>query len=160
MTFTWPLDTNRIRRGLENHTFGNVRKYANGNPKPHQGWDFEATPGTPAYAVAEGTVAFVRDQGDYGRQLCLAVHHPTLGPLWAFYAHLDAILVEPGAAVTAGQLVAHTGRSGNAASLPPEDDHLHFELRTTLTPGSGLADRISPMEVYGTCPLKAANARA
>lgn len=30
----WPLDRNRIRRGLINHTFGMVRRNADGTERP------------------------------------------------------------------------------------------------------------------------------
>ena len=63
---TWPLAFNLIRQRAVNNTFGMVRRRADGTAKPHQGWDFQATVGTPAYAIAAGTVEFVRDRGDYG----------------------------------------------------------------------------------------------
>ena len=67
----WPLQRNVIRGRSDHNTFGLVRRYANGALKPHQGWDFEAPLQTPVYAVAAGEVAFVRDRGDYGLQLCI-----------------------------------------------------------------------------------------
>ena len=50
---TWPLAINVIRGRKESNTFGMVRHYENGNPKPHQGWAFEAAVSTPAYAIAD-----------------------------------------------------------------------------------------------------------
>jgi murein DD-endopeptidase MepM/ murein hydrolase activator NlpD len=68
----WPLVSNVIRARSMNHTFGMVRKYATGAPKPHQGWNFEPRVGEPVYSIADGEVVFVRDKGDYGLQLCLS----------------------------------------------------------------------------------------
>jgi hypothetical protein len=40
-----PVDGNYliIRNKTFNNTFGNVRTDANGNPKPHQGWDIASS---------------------------------------------------------------------------------------------------------------------
>lgn len=151
-SITWPLAHNVIRRQIDNHTFGMVRKSADGTPRAHQGWDFEAKVGTPARAVGAGTVAFVRDKGDYGLQLCIALELDGT-KYWAFYAHLDKVLVALGDAVQRGQVICHTGESGNALNMPTNDQHLHFELRTAAAPQLGLLDRVSPIKIFGTCPL-------
>ena len=151
-SITWPLPFNIIRRRSVNNTFGMVRKRADGTAKPHQGWDFQATVGTPAYAIADGTVEFVRDRGDYGLQLCIAF---TLNgqSLWAFYAHLEKVYVEEGASVMRNQLICKTGESGNAEGMAVADQHLHFEIRTAAEPRLSLHDRVSPFVVFGKCPL-------
>jgi murein DD-endopeptidase MepM/ murein hydrolase activator NlpD len=152
MDFSWPLDHNRIRGGLKNHTFGMVRRYPNGKAKPHQGWDFEAAVGTPCFAVAAGQVVSVTETPDYGKQLCLAFQIDGV-KRWAFYAHLDEVSVSAGEAVALGAQVGRTGRTGNAETLEAAEDHLHFELRTRATPRSGLLDRVSPNELFGVCPM-------
>lgn len=152
----WPLTYNIIRRRIVNNTFGNVRKKADGTPKPHQGWDFEAAPGTAVYAIASGKVAFVKvNEGDYGTQIC---HSFEFGgkTRYVFYAHLSSTTVKKGDTVKQGQVIGATGKSGNAVNLGPLDDHLHFEIRTQAVCGLGLAGRISPAKIYGTCPLKEA----
>src|SRR5262245_44323181 len=63
-----PLIVMRIRRNERRHTFGMVRQHANGKPKAHQGWDLSAAPGTPIYAIADGSVAFTSHAGAYGLQ--------------------------------------------------------------------------------------------
>ena len=151
-SITWPLAFNVIRRRAVNNTFGMVRKRADGTAKPHQGWDFEAIVGTPAHAIAAGTVEFVRDRGDYGLQLCIAFDLAGKRH-WAFYAHLEKVFVSDGDAVERNQLLCKTGESGNAQGMPTADQHLHFEIRTAAEPRSGLQDRISPLAVFGTCPL-------
>lgn len=151
-SITWPLVYNVIRRRVVNNTFGEVRKRADGTAKPHQGWDFEATIGTPAYAIADGTVEFVRDRGDYGLQLCIAFSLEGRS-LWAFYAHLEIVYVAEGDTVQLNDLICKTGESGNAEGMAVADQHLHFEIRTKAEPRARLQDRISPFEVFGKCPL-------
>lgn len=154
----WPLRRNRIRRGMLNHTFGMVRRNVDGTRRAHQGWDFEAQDGTPCFAVAHGEIAHVRDGGDYGRQIVLRFRFDFDGDgdhdtLFAFYAHLSRIDVEPGQLVTRGQQIGLTGSSGNAAGMSGADKHLHFEVRSVALPGRGLAGRYSPMILFGHCPL-------
>lgn len=147
---TDPLDYMGIRRGLPNHGFGMVR---NGGTRPHQGWDLQAYVGTPIYAVADGLIEFVRvNSGDYGTQICASFENPnspgTL--LYAFYAHLSQIYVTEKMWVTEGLVIGLTGKTGNASKLPSvEDEHLHFEIRTELSPGRGLAGRIDPATLFG-----------
>lgn len=148
----WPLQRNVIRRRSANNTFGMVRKYADGSDKPHQGWDFEAPLQTPVYAIAAGKVAFVRDHGDYGLQLCLRFDFNGQ-TLYAFYAHLSKVHVLEGASVEGHDLIAASGESGNAMGMALADQHLHLEIRTAPSPGSGLQDRLSPLQVFGKCPL-------
>lgn len=151
---TWPLVSNLIRGKSDHNTFGMVRKFANGNPKPHQGWDFSASIGTSVYAIGNGKIEFIKNNGDYGLQLC---HSFKLDGLtyYAFYAHLQTTSVAEGASVELDDLIGTTGNSGNAQNLPHSEDHLHFEIRTTLYPGPGLAGRISPLKIYKICPLSA-----
>lgn len=152
-SITWPLVLNVIRRRTENNTFGMVRKRSDGTPRPHQGWDFEASIGTPAYAISNGTVEFIKDKGDYGLQICIAFELKQQ-KLWAFYAHLEKVFVEEGDEVSWNQLICKTGESGNAKGMALADQHLHFEIRTAAQPRLGLQDRISPFGVFGKCPLK------
>lgn len=148
----FPLAHNIIRRNSESHTFGMVRKYPDGSPKPHQGHDYYAAPGTPCFAVADGKVASIGSGGDYGATLTIDIG----GGRWAFYAHLQAVEVTMGEAVSEGQRVGLTGKSGNAEGLAAADMHLHFEARTAKAPGKGLGGRVSPTEWFGSCPLKVA----
>lgn len=145
-----PLASNEIRANSDNNTFGPMRKYPDGKPKNHQGWDFKAAIGTPCFAVADGTVVSVDDRGDYGKQLLIGIGDNR----YAFYAHMDTITVQKGWAVKEGQQIGTTGNSGNAVNLHDDADHLHFEARTTPHPGKGLSGRVSPLAWFGVCPLK------
>lgn len=154
----WPLDRNIIRRGMLNHTFGMVRRNANGTRRAHQGWDFFAKAGTPCFAVADGTIYAVRRAGDYGKQVVLQFEHDFDGDgdpdkLFAFYAHLSRVDVAPGDSVKLGQQLALTGNTGNAKGMKDRDQHLHFELRHVANPGRGLTGRYSPLALFKRCPL-------
>ncbi len=150
---TWPLEQNVIRGNKINHTFGMVRTNADGTPKPHQGWDFKAAVGTSAYAIADGKIEFVKDSGAYGKQVCLSFAWKNQQTLYAFYAHMNTIQVTQGQQVTMNTVLGTTGKSGNAQNLPASEDHLHFEIRTKANTGLGLTDRLSPIKVFGKCPL-------
>jgi murein DD-endopeptidase MepM/ murein hydrolase activator NlpD len=152
---TWPLAINVIRGNSENNTYGNVRKNANGSIRPHQGWDFAAAIGTAVYAIADGKVKSVANHGDYGLQICIEFHHQQ-SKRYAFYAHLSTVTVGESDDVKMDQHIGATGNTGNAKNLPHSEDHLHFEIRTKSQPGVGLHDRISPLKVYGKCPLHVA----
>lgn len=159
MNIDWPLMYNVIRRNSVRNTFGMVRLNADGTPRPHQGWDFFANIGTEAYAIANGKVIFVaKNLGDYGTQLCLGFQFQGVD-LYAFYAHLKNIYVCEGQPVVLGQTICTTGDSGNAKGLPNADEHLHLEIRTQAYCGKGLTNRLSPIEVFGKCPLTAAAER-
>ena len=152
---TWPLTLNQIRKGSPRNTFGMVRRYKNGKPKPHQGWDFIATIGTPVYAIGSGNVLFVRHGGKYGVQLCHSFVFRGRR-LYAFYAHLQGALVRKGDWVDIDQHIARTGVSGDAEGLSPSEHHLHFEVREHMECVKGLAGRLSPQAVFGRCPLAGA----
>ena len=159
MNVDWPLMYNVIRRNSVSNTFGMVRLNTDGTPRPHQGWDFYASVGTEAYAIADGKVVFVtKNVGDYGTQLCLAFQFRGID-LYAFYAHLKNVYVVEGQSVAIGQTICTTGDTGNAKGLPKADEHLHFEIRTRAYCGKGLINRLSPVEVFGTCPLNAVTER-
>lgn len=148
----WPLQSNQIRRGSISNTFGMVRRRADGSPRPHQGWDFYAAPGTPCYAISDGKVRLIRTDGDYGNTIVLAFDHGGVTK-YAAYSHLLRIEVRVGDAVARGQRIGLTGNTGNAAGMRGLDCHLHFELRTAPAPGTGLGGRESPLKLWGVCPL-------
>lgn len=158
MYIDWPLDSNYIRRGKLNHTFGMVRRNRNGTKRPHQGWDFEAEVGTPCYAIANGTIVSVVHRGAYGLRVLMRFDYDydrngSRDALYAFYAHLDRADVKVGQAVKQGQQIGLTGNSGNASTMRGPDNHLHFEIRTRRWVGRGLDGRISPLNVFRHCPL-------
>lgn len=148
----WPLAVNFIRRGMENHTFGNVRKNKDGTLRPHQGWDFYAESGTSVMSVSDGAVMFAGPRGALGNLLVISIGSTGY---FAAYAHLSEIKVQKGEKVALGQVVALTGNTGNASNMTGQDQHLHFEVRQDVITGLGLDGRISPLQLFGVCPIKA-----
>lgn len=154
----WPLVTNVIRRGRINNTFGMVRRNRNGSARPHQGWDFYAPNGYRCYAIADGVVTGIRNAGAYGLQCQVKFQHDfdddgQLDTLFAFYSHLSAVHVANGQRVNKGDQLGLTGSSGNARGMGGLDAHLHFEIRTRRWVARGLDGRMSPLAVFGHCPL-------
>jgi len=155
----WPLVTNVIRRGRLNHTFGMVRRNANGTPRAHQGWDFYSEPGYRTYAISDGVIEAVRSTAGYGRHVILKFtfdldNDGGRDTLYAAYCHLSRVDVTVGQRVKMGEQIGLTGNSGNARTMRGEDQHLHFEIRTQPITGRGLSGRLSPYRVFHRCPLR------
>ena len=148
----WPLHTNVIRRNSINNTFGMVRTNSDGTARPHQGWDFYAKNGTTCYAIADGAVKCVETRGALGLMIVISIGATGM---YAAYCHLSTCVVHVGDTVVLGQPIGTTGNSGNAVGMEGEDEHLHFEIRNHPITSTGLDGRISPLEVFGTIPLKA-----
>ena len=89
----------------------------------HLGFDLARTERTPINAGNDGVTAFAGYFGIYGN--CVILDHGY--GLMTLYAHLSAINVKEGDAVTRGQTIGLTGATGLAGG-----DHLHF---TTLVGG-------------------------
>lgn len=148
----WPLKRNFIRRSSVANTFGLVRRNSDGSLRPHQGWDFEASIGTPCFAISDGKVEFISNAGDYGNVIVMSFAFEGR-KLFAAYAHLSAMQTSVGQQVSMGQQIGSTGDSGNARGMVGRDLHLHFEIRTVMRPGRGLEGRLSPLKVFRTIPL-------
>ena len=88
--------------------------------KMHSGFDIRAAMRTPVYATADGLVVEAENGGAYGKLVVL--DHG--GGYATAYAHLDERQVEVGQEVKAGDVIALSGRSGNATT-----PHLHYEVR-------------------------------
>jgi len=124
-------------------------------PKAHQGWDLEAAVDTTIYAISDGKVNFVDNQGDYGNQINIEFKFKGK-TYYAFYSHLNEINVKKGDDVEFGQELGKTGQTGNAKGQDASEDHLHFEIRDKGGKyiGTGLTGRVDPTTIYGAAPLK------
>jgi hypothetical protein len=96
---------------------------ASGNPLYHEGNDVIASIGTPIYAVKAGTVSRLSQSVKGGNQLYLTLDDGT----YFFHAHIDhyADGITAGTKVTAGQVIAYVGQTGDAQYTIA---HLHFEV--------------------------------
>ena len=92
----------------------NIRK------STHTGLDIAATKGTPIQVVADGTVTSASYNGSYGN--LVKVSHGNGVETW--YAHTSKMYVTVGQTVTAGEIIAAVGSTGNSTG-----PHLHFEIR-------------------------------
>jgi murein DD-endopeptidase MepM/ murein hydrolase activator NlpD len=87
--------------------------------KFHHGMDIALPNGTDVPAPQAGRVVFAGEQAGYGKTVIL--DHG--GQLTTRYAHLSAIDVRTGDAVSAGQVFAKVGATGRATG-----PHLHLEV--------------------------------
>jgi murein DD-endopeptidase len=143
-----------------------LRLGEDGRPFRNEGLDVNDwySYGAPVMAVANGTVALVRDgvadttPRTPAPMTISATEAPGNvvvldlgGGRFATYAHLKAgsVVVKAGDSVRAGQLLAQIGNSGNA--LGP---HLHFQVSDAVEPlgGEGLPFSMDHFELTGRIP--------
>ena len=102
----------------------------------HRGLDFANGCGTPIFAAASGTVSYAGWYGGYGNYI--RISHS--GGVGTGYAHISSYAVRQGTRVSAGQVIAYAGNTGNSLGC-----HLHFEVYPsgggTTNPYSWLSSR-------------------
>lgn len=125
-----PVKSPRIRRNKASNLFGPVRHYADGSVRWHRGFDYYAPKGTPVYSVGDGVVSLVQNHPDFGHCV-LVTHKRPKQTYYSFYAHLSSVSVKYGEKVRKGTMLGKSGTTGNAYNLSGEDEHLHFEYRTS-----------------------------
>jgi len=86
----------------------------------HTGLDIAAPSGTPIKVVSDGTVTSASYSGSYGN--LVKVDHGNGIETW--YAHTSEMYVTVGQKVTAGEVIAAVGSTGNSTGA-----HLHLEIR-------------------------------
>jgi murein DD-endopeptidase MepM/ murein hydrolase activator NlpD len=113
--FRWPV------RGRIIQAFG---------PKPNglqnDGINLAVPEGTPIKAADDGVVAYAGNELKGYGNLVLVRH---ANGFVTAYAHASDILVKRGDTVKRGQVIAHSGQTGNVTS-----PQLHFEIRKGATP--------------------------
>jgi murein DD-endopeptidase MepM/ murein hydrolase activator NlpD len=112
-----PLRFNRI-----SSKFSRARKHPIlGGVRPHYGVDYAAPPGTPIWAVADGTVASCGWNGGFGNQVIL--RH--MNGYMTYYGHLSGFApgIRRGARVGQKQIIGYVGSTG--LSTGP---HLDYRL--------------------------------
>lgn len=86
----------------------------------HTGLDIAAPTGTAIKSMAAGTVIFSGNSGSYGKMI--KVSHGNGVETW--YAHCNKLYYGVGQQVSAGQVIAEVGSTGNSTG-----PHLHLEIR-------------------------------
>lgn len=105
----------------------------------HMGIDVFVPAMTPLFAPLSGVVHQIAYNGaplDYGHTLILR-HEVGGWPLFTLYGHLAGTLpalLQPGAPVAAGQLIAHVGDWHENGGWAP---HVHFQIMTDMLEQSG-----------------------
>lgn len=99
----------------------------------HKGVDLRAPHGTSIMAAASGRVTLAGVYRDYGN--CVIIDHGN--GLSTLYAHASKLCVSVGEYVSAGEVIALVGSTGNSTG-----NHLHFEVYV----GS---DRVNPQPYIG-----------
>jgi murein DD-endopeptidase MepM/ murein hydrolase activator NlpD len=114
-TFRWPA------RGRVIAGFGPTP-----NGLQNDGINIAVPEGTPVKAAEDGTVAYAGNELKGYGNLVLVRHD---NGFVTAYAHASDILVKRGDVVKRGQVIAHSGQTGNVTS-----PQLHFEIRKGATP--------------------------
>ena len=107
-----------------------TRGFGNGHSGVDLGWQTTQTDGILAHS--EGTVTFCQtgygnspgSSGNASYGNCVKIKHPN--GYSTLYAHLSAVTVKLGQAVSQGQQIGNMGNTGNSYG-----NHLHFEVRNT-----------------------------
>lgn len=86
----------------------------------HTGLDIACNTGTDIKVVSNGTVTFSGKKGSYGN--LIIVDHGNGVETW--YGHCSKLYAKVGDTITAGDVVAAVGSTGNSTG-----PHLHFEIR-------------------------------
>lgn len=147
-----PVANPKIRRNSPSHLYGQVRRDANGNPRNHQGFDYYAPTGTPILSVGDGVVHTVQNgHSSYGLNITIR-HNRGKGYVYSFYAHLNGTAngIKCGKVVRKGEVIGYAGTSGNAKGFTGEDQHLHFECRTSPGHQLGLGGKENPNNIVAT----------
>ena len=142
-----PVKNPKIRCNKASNLFGPVRHNADGSVRWHRGFDYYAPTGTPILAVGNGIVSLVQKHPEYG--LCVLLTHKRPNKVfYSFYAHLSSISVKYGESVKKGSVLGKSGTTGNAYNLSNEEEHLHFEYRTS--PKHGDRKQTNPNAIVKT----------
>lgn len=110
----WPL------KGLITSSFGYRESPFSGKKEFHSGIDISCSSGTPILAPADGFVSYTGYNEGYGRFLEMEHGYG----ITTIYGHLSKTEVTVGKKVSRGQVIGHTGSSGNTTG-----PHLHYEVR-------------------------------
>lgn len=95
-------------------------RFGNRSRGYHTGLDIAAPKGTNMGSIASGTVTYAGYKGSYGNLVIISHGNG----VQSYYAHCNKLLVSVGQTVSAGQVIAQVGSTGNSTG-----PHLHLEIR-------------------------------
>lgn len=102
----------------------------------HSGVDYSVPIGTPLKAMGDGTVTGAGPMGGYGNYIDIEFEDGTVSR----YGHLDSVNASVGQQVSAGEVVALSGNTGQSTG-----PHLHLEIHPgggePIDPSGWLAER-------------------
>mgnify|MGYP000986796943 CR=1 FL=1 len=119
-----PLKVNRLaiqplESGKVTSLFGYRKNPITGIESFHQGLDIAVERGTPIAAMFFGVVNEIGSNAGYGNYI--KIYHGN--GIEVLYAHCSEILANEGAAIRAGEIVAHAGSTGDSTG-----PHVHIEV--------------------------------
>ena len=149
-----PILDGSVRKGVfmdtgtgrpESGMFGNVRRYADGSPRYHEGidigpehpWDRQSDPPDIVRAAAEGLVVYVNrhayNESLYGNYVVMAHRVPGFGEVYTLYAHLRVFArgLKAGIYLRSGSPL---GIMGHTPDFPLARAHVHFEIGVRMSP--------------------------
>lgn len=109
-----------VREAALGSSFGYRSDPVTGSRAMHEGLDFNAPPGTPIMAAADGVVRTAEFHPEYGNMV--EIDHGD--GLSSRYAHMQRLDVKEGVIVKRGQPIGALGSTGRSTG-----PHLHFEVR-------------------------------
>lgn len=132
--------------------FGWTRKNALGQPKIHQGVDFQAKNNTRIYAPLDCTLIEVGNEikgyGVYAKFECYLNLKGRQIVYYLFIAHLSKVEAKLNVVNYKGSIIAYSGNTGNAKNLPLSQEHIHVEIHNARVVGRGLNGRIDPLKYF------------
>ena len=96
----------------------------------HPGIDIAASRGTPIFAPADGVVTFSGYRNGYGKTLIIEHGYG----IATQYGHTSELLVQEGARVKKGMVIARVGNTGHSTG-----PHLHYEIHVDRVPVDPMA---------------------
>lgn len=124
-----PIKNMDLKKITGNRAYGMRIHPVYKTPAMHYGIDDPEPKGTPIYAVADGTVAVSKMQGDgKGAGEYIVIDH---GGYFSYYAHQSKRAAKTGDKVKAGQLIGYVGSTGDSTG-----PHLHFGVCTKFVAAS------------------------
>lgn len=113
----------------------------------HRGIDYSAVVGTPVYyrGHAPATVQIAEMRGSFGAHVRLRlpyIDEETSKPLWAVYAHMSRLEVDPDYRIQPGERIGLSGGSG-ASGMTTYAPHLHWQVYLAVNEWGGASRDIA-----------------